>query len=226
MAAPGLALGSGAGAGANLDLGSTDIGMAGLNQSVANLPAPSPTTANFDDGFFGTYGFPLMMASGAVSAIGDISQTQNQANALKTQAGFSSFQAQQATTRAALGVEQVQKQEGQALLESGARANATMGAQRAAYAAGNANVNTGTPLAEQVATGQMSSVDALTIRNNAALEAYGIQLGGIQQAGQQELEALGETGEATQTLALGGAKAANDIMSQIDTYESMRARGW
>ena len=72
----------------------------------------------------------------------------------------------------------------------------------------------------------MSNVDAMTIRRNAAMKAYGIQVGGIQEAGQEQLEAAGEQGQASQYLSSGGAQAANALMSQMDQYESIRARGF
>lgn len=174
--------------------------------------------AQYSDSIFGKYGFHMMMASAAISGIGDILSAQNQANALQTQSKFNQFQSQVTLQRANVAEQANEQAEGAELQQSGSHANAIIGAQRAAYGSQGVNVNAGVPLAEQVSQGKMSAVDAMTIRNNAALKAYGINAGAIQEAGQQEFEALGESTQAQQTLALGGAKAANAITNQLDQY--------
>ena len=186
----------------------------------------SATMPDFNDSPWGTYGFATMMASGVISAMGDVSASRSQAGALQAQAGFTKFQAQENLQRGQIAGAQVKKQEESQLLQSGSHANQLIGAERASFGAQGVNVNAGVPLADQVATGKMSALDALTIRNNATLKAWGIETETAQTAGQQELEATGQEAEATQSLALGGAKAANALMGEVDTYESMRARGW
>ena len=52
---------------------------------------------------------------------------------------------------------------------------AMIGRQRAVYAAGGLDVNTGSPLDIQADTAQMGRLNSLTIRNNAARQAYGYQ---------------------------------------------------
>ena len=209
----------------DLSLGSTDVGTYNA-ASDPTLQFSATKTPQFNDSAWSTYAGPLMAITGLIAGVGNIFNDQNQAAALKTQAGFNQFQAQQNLQRTALSVEQTKEQEGTELLDSGAKSNAVIGNQRAGAASQNIGVNSGTILAEQQAQGRMSNVDAMTIRRNAAMKAYGIQVGGIQEAGQEQLEAAGEQGQASQYLSSGGAQAANALMSQMDQYESMRARGF
>jgi hypothetical protein len=188
---------------------------------AANFNAAN--SAQFTDGFFGTYGFPMMMASGAIASAGDIFAGQAQAQALQTQASFTENQAAETVKRAAMATEESGKEEQTELQQSGSHAEQIIGAERAAYGSQGVNVNAGVPLAEQVAQGKMSAVDALTIRNNASLRAFGINAGAQEQASEQEFQAMGETNEANQSLALGGAKAANAITSGMDQYLYTRA---
>jgi hypothetical protein len=53
------------------------------------------------------------------------------------------------------------------------KVRAMLGAQRAAFGANNVVSNSGSPLALQLDTTRFGELDALTIRNNAAREAYG-----------------------------------------------------
>lgn len=180
----------------------------------------------FKDGFFGKHGAAIMIATGSVTGVDDFLTAQSQSNALMTQAGFNRYQSALNLRRGVVAQGQVESQEGQQLLSSGARANGIIGAQKASYAAQGVNTNAGTPLEQAVAEGKVSATDAFTIHNNAALEAYGIQNKTIQISGQQQMEALGEESAANQSLLLGGAKFGNDMMVQADMADSMRARGW
>ena len=185
----------------------------------------SPTNTGTPASFAQTYGFPMMMLSGAIAGVGDLLNGQNQAAALKTQANYQTWAAGQDLNRAKLQTTQVQQETQARLMAAGTVANRTIGAQRTGYASQGVNVASGTPLAEQVQTGQMSAIDSLTIRNNASLKAWGINTGAEQESTQATFAALGERAQASQSLALGGAKAANDILSQEDQYLSSRQRG-
>jgi hypothetical protein len=175
---------------------------------------------------FGTRGFQLQMGVAAISAAGDILNAKDQAEALKTNAGYQKFQIAENQKRTAIQKNQADLVEGAQIAASGNRANQAVGAERSSYAAQGVNVNSGSALDVQVATGNMAAIDAMTIRNNAALKVWGIQTGSIQQETQQKFQEQASEQEAQQSLALGGAKAANQVMTQLDTYESMKMRGW
>lgn len=171
---------------------------------------------------FGTYGYQTMMLSGVVAGLGDIWAGQAQSKALGIQAGFNRFQAGENVKRAGAMVSQLDEQTGALVSKAGENAKQTIGAQRAAYAAQGVNVNVGTPMQEQVAEGQMSTVDAMTLRNNAALKAWGIETQAIQTAGGLEFEAESEQAQGQQSVILGGAKAMNALLQQQE--ESQRSR--
>ena len=54
---------------------------------------------------------------------------------------------------------------------------AVIGRERAVYAGGNLDVNSGSPLDVQANTAQMGRLNSLTIRNNAARQAWGYNAG-------------------------------------------------
>lgn len=177
-------------------------------------------------GALGTKGFQLQMGTAAVSAYSDVVNAQDQAAALRTRAAYTKFESLENLKRGNMQADQAKKVSDTQVNAVGERANQVIGAQRAGYAAEGVKVNTGSALDEQVATGKMAAIDAMTIRNNAALKVWGIQTGAKAVASQQEFQAMAEESEAKQSLALGGAKAANQVMQQLDTYESMKMRGW
>ena len=175
--------------------------------------------------FMQTYGFPMMMLSGLAAGIGDIVAGENQAASLRTQAKYKTWAAGENIHRAQTQTQQVQQQTDAQIAANGNRANSIVGAQRAGYANQGVNVNSGTPLALQVQTGEISNIDALTIRNNAALKAWGIQTSAQNEAAGQKFGAISDEAEAQQSLALGGAKVAGQVLRSVDTYNS-RSRGF
>jgi hypothetical protein len=64
----------------------------------------------------------------------------------------------------------------EAELRAGRQGKQIIGAQRAAYAASGVDVSSGTPAAVEADTQALSELDALTIKNNAALEAWGYRV--------------------------------------------------
>jgi len=104
------------------------------------------------------------VVGGIFSAIGSERQAQAQANA----ANYNAAVAANASNFA--------RQQGEINAQANDRRTAAMiGRQRAIYAAGNLDVNTGSPLDIQANTEQIGRLNSLTIRNNAAREAYGYQ---------------------------------------------------
>lgn len=104
------------------------------------------------------------LAGGIISGIGAQQQAQAQANA----ANYNAAVARNAAVFA--------QQRGEVNAEANDRRTAAMiGRQRAVYAAGNLDVNTGSPLDIQADTAQIGRLNSLTIRNNAAREGYGYE---------------------------------------------------
>jgi hypothetical protein len=84
---------------------------------------------------------------------------------------------------------------------AGIRARNAVGSARATAAASGLDVNVGTPYAEQLTTDQIHLLDAATLRNNAARQAYGYR--------QKAADYGAEIG--LRTLTAQNAKAAGDI---------------
>jgi hypothetical protein len=116
-------------------------------------------------------------------------------------AGQASYQATIASNNAILA-----KRNAAAALEAGsvreqAKRRETaglIGAQRAAYAAHGVDVNVGSPVDVQASTAKLGELDALTIRNNAAREAYGYKI---------------EEGNASGEAALFGQQSSGDSLA-------------
>ena len=104
------------------------------------------------------------VAGGVMSAIGSQQSAQAQANAANYNAAVAN--------NAALFA----KQQGDVQAQANDRKTGAMiGRQRAVYAAGGLDVNTGSPLDIQADTAQFGRLNSLTIRNNAARQAYGYE---------------------------------------------------
>lgn len=82
-----------------------------------------------------------------------------------------------------------------------------LGAQRARLGASGIEVNSGTALDLTTDTARMGAMDALTIRNNAAREAWGYRVQGVNYKAQGELAAAQGTNQAMGTLLTGGSQA-------------------
>lgn len=106
----------------------------------------------------------LAVAGGLFSASSAISQGNSAAKTAGRQAGYLNQQANQTLQQGAF-------QSDQALLQG----QQAVGAERAGYAAGGIDVNSGTAQQVQDSSKQVSELDALTIKNNASLQAWGYQ---------------------------------------------------
>jgi hypothetical protein len=85
------------------------------------------------------------------------------------------YNAKVATLQGKYAIERGQQTEARARIATGQM----QGAQRAAYAGQNVLVDDGTALEAQTDAAKWGEIDALTIRNNAALEAWGFKQSAI-----------------------------------------------
>ena len=182
------------------------------------------TYGGMDSQEWATYGYPMMMMSGVISGVGSVLTAQSQANALNTQAQFYDWQAKENTKRAGIQLDALALNTQSQIAAQGNKANEMIGKQRTSFASQGVNVNSGSAATAQSQTSQISAANEMTIRNNAALEAWGIKTGSLQTSGQQQLQALGARTQASQTLALGGAQAAKDLTDQQRQYEEIQNR--
>lgn len=86
-----------------------------------------------------------------------------------------------------------------------------IGSQRVAFAAGGVDVNSGNAVDVQADTARFGELDALTIRTNAAREAWGYRVGA------SDMRARGQIAQQE-----GNAKAAGTILTAAGSYASSK----
>ncbi|MBD1412793.1 hypothetical protein NUJ30_08765 [Burkholderia contaminans] len=135
----------------------------------------------------------MTAVSAGVAAYGAIKQGQAQSAALQ-------YQAQVAANNQKIANQYAQQAiaDGENKVAAKQQQTAQMiGAQRAAMAANGIDLDSGSPLRLQQDTAKLGNVDALTIRNNAAREAYGYQVQGLSYGQQAQLDEAGASNAVT-----------------------------
>lgn len=87
------------------------------------------------------------------------------------------------------------------------RALQLVGSQRARMAAQGIDISSGSALDVQVDTGKLAEIDALTVRNNAAREAWGFKTQAADYERRAGLARIAGRNRATTTLLTGGLNA-------------------
>lgn len=150
------------------------------------------------------YALALIGGSSVGQAAGNIEAGQAQANASNYNATLAGFNATQATQNAKLADEA-----GSAKAEmQGRTTRAEFGAERAGGGGSGVNVNTGSLSDVQASTAEFGHLDALTIRTNAAKEAYGYQTQSTDLLNQAKLDKM----EGQQAKTASYYKAAGTLM--------------
>jgi hypothetical protein len=148
---------------------------------------------------------------GVVSGIGAKQQADAQANA----ANYNAAVARNAALFA--------QQQGEVNAQANDRKTAAMiGRQRAVYAAGGIDVNSGSPLDIQADTADFGRLNSLTIRNNAARDAYGYQANAnLDEASASNYEQAGNTaliGSLIGTAGSVGSKWSSFAQEGVDPF--------
>lgn len=151
------------------------------------------------------------VGGGIISGIGAQQQAQAQANA----ANYNAAVARNAATFA--------REQGEVNAQANDRKTAAMiGRQRAAYAAGGLDVNSGSPLDIQADTADFGRLNSLTIRNNAERQAYGYQANAnLDDASAKNYESAGDTalaGSLIGTVGSVGSKWSAYQQEGIDPF--------
>ena len=114
----------------------------------------------------------VALGSAGISAVGALEEGQAASNAANYNAAVAGFNAQQATRNAAMASE---TGSAKAAMQ-GRETRAAFGSERAREAGGGLSPNSGSATDVQQSTAELGHLDALTIRTNAAKEAYGYQV--------------------------------------------------
>jgi hypothetical protein len=150
-------------------------------------------------------------AGGVMSAMGAYNQNQAAANAAAYNAKVASNAAQ------------FSKQQGEIRAEAADRQTAALlGRQKAGFAAGGVDVNSGSPLDIQTDTVRFGRLNSLTIRNNAAREAWGYQSGANLQTaeaqGYQQAAPMAAAGSLIGTAGEVGGRYSQFRTAGIDPF--------
>jgi hypothetical protein len=143
----------------------------------------------------------IAIAGVALAAVGTAATVAGAEQQASSQAQAAAYQAQVAANNQAtanqMASQAVQRGEANATTQE-MKTRATVGAITAAQAANNVDVNTGSALDVKTGAEETGQLDALTIRSNAAREAYGFKTEGVnfaadagllEQKSQQAIEA-------------------------------------
>lgn len=157
---------------------------------------------------------PVSLALTAVSAIagmaGSIMQGKSQAATASYQAAVAQNQAKAANINAGYAIQAGQQREQAARM----RTAGLIGAERAGAAAHGVDANTGSMVDIQSDSAMLGELDALTIRNNAAREAYNYKVQGM--GAKAEAGLLGY--EAEQDLTGGFMKGIGSLIGGASSF--------
>lgn len=106
------------------------------------------------------------------------------------------------------------------------RADRLQGAQVAQAGASGVDARVGSPADVQAETGQLGAQDALTVRNNAWLEAWGHRVQAADLTDRGAMARIGARSAAGSTIATGGLQFARGLMNggvQYDQYRDKTA---
>ena len=167
----------------------------------------------------------MAAASLAMAAVGTAMTVASKAQEGAAAAGMANYQAQVARNNQMVAEWNAQRalQQGQVDEQNQrSKAAALLGSQRAALASQGGDVDSGSPLDIQADTARAGEYDAQTIRNNAAVKAYGYRVQGANAGAEANLDdykaasAMGALPYGMGSSLLGGASklagGASDLM--------------
>lgn len=156
------------------------------------------------------------LALAAVGAVGAITSSIGAAQSGSANAAMEQYQSQVAANNAKVAQQNaawsIQAGNVQAA-NSGMQTKAQIGSQKAAQGASNVDVNTGSAAAVRAGTQEIGQDNALTIRSNAAKQAYGYEAQATSDTAQSQLDVM--AGQQAQTA--GDIGAASSLLSGAST---------
>lgn len=159
-----------------------------------------------------------MYAGMALSAIGSVVNAFSQSAADKAQGGYESSIA---NTNAAIASVQARQ-----TLETGdieasrenLKTQQAIGSERAAQGASGVDVASGSSALTRIGTAGVGAIDELTIRNNAARQAWGYQTQALSDTYQGQFAELSATAKSQQSLLTGGLQAVSGPLAIESNY--------
>ncbi len=148
----------------------------------------------------------------AATAIGTGVSVAGQMSAASAQSKAANYQAQVAQNQQQIASEQAKQASAagqQQAYNQGMKTRALVGSIEAAQGASNIDVNTGSAVDTRSSAAELGQLDALTIRSNAARQAYGFETQATSYGAQSGLEKQQAAGAAS----AGGLAATGSLLS-------------
>lgn len=181
-----------------------DTAAAATTTTAAVAGTTAAATAASAPAWLGYSSLALSALGGAAGAYGQLQSAHAQAAADQYNASVAQINQNQAATNARLaaqaGEEQVAQQQ--------RKTRAEVGQLEANAAASGVDVNKGSALDVRSSAAELGELDALTVRSNAAREAYGYQTQAVSQGNEAQLE----TFAASNAEQAGGINAAGTLL--------------
>lgn len=155
-----------------------------------------------------------LIISAAASAYGASQQSQ----ALNAQADYSESMAKINKRFADRQAEDTIERGNENARQVEKNADKVRGSQRAGLAAQGIALDSGSAQDIQTETAVMGAADAARVRNNAALEAWGIRTNSAQAVQSARMQAEGMRNEARSTLITGGLRSISDLSRARGEY--------
>lgn len=157
---------------------------AAVGGSIGGIAAMGAADAAVAGGSFLASSLPyLSLASAGISALGSLSQSRASAASAGYNAQVAAQNAQIQTQNAQFAGSQGEQEVGAEGAKNKARAAATLAQQGAS----GVDVNTGSDVSVRESEAKIGMLNALTIRSNAAKQAYGFQTASASQTGESQL---------------------------------------
>lgn len=163
----------------------------------------------------------LTAVSGIVGAAGSVMQGRSQASAASYQAAVASNNQKIAGQNATYALQAGQQREQAARM----RTAGLIGSQRATAAAHGVDVNSGSALDVQSDAATLGELDALTIRNNAAREAYNYKVQGMNYGAESGLLGYSASEDTMGGWAKGFSSLVGAASSFGDKWQSFSEQG-
>lgn len=160
----------------------------------------------------------LGLLSTGVSAGASVAQGYGQSQAIKAQADHDARMAGVDASMSRMQADDARRRGEIAASQVGAQTRRLIGAQRAASAANGVEVDRGSELVIQEETKALGAMDALTIRNNAFLEAQGHRGNAQRESSAARWIRMQGQARANDTLLTGGLRAFRTASYGLQTY--------
>lgn len=155
----------------------------------------------------GEYSSGALGASAITQMFSSVGSSYAQSSALKAKGAYDASIAEANRKVSDYAAEDALKRGDKAAMEHGKAVRSLIGKQRANFAAQGIDVGSGSAADFQNESEFLGSLDALTIKNNAAREAFGYRTQSINYASQAKFARLAASNQATTTLLTGGLNA-------------------